>query len=170
VSGFTLASTGDQTVNSTGLPRYTSGLGVWAWLEITTQPSNPPPVVSLASYTNQDGTASRVGPAYTFPVAAMSVHTLVGPLPLQAGDTGIRSVETFNVATAGGAGVANLILVRPLLLTGTRDAVHVAERISPLPFTTMPRIYDGASLEVIIRGQNPDVEAVSGELDFILAT
>jgi hypothetical protein len=66
--------------------------------------------------------------------------------------------------------VANLILVRPLLLTGTRDAVHVAERISPLPFTTMPRIYDGASLEVIIRGQNPDVEAVSGELDFILAT
>jgi hypothetical protein len=139
-------------------------------LEITTQPSNPPPVVSLASYTNQDGTASRVGPAYTFPVAAMSTSTLVGPLPLQAGDTGIRSIQTLNVATAGGAGAANLLLARPILFTGTTDAIHAAERISPLPYTTMPRIYDGASLEVLIHGVNPDAETITGVLEFVVAT
>jgi hypothetical protein len=175
VGGITLNSTGDKTIDSTALPRYATGAGVMPWLVITTQPSNPPPVVSLASYTNQDGTTGRAGPAFTFPLAAITTDSMM-PLPLASGDTGVRSVEVLNVATAGGAGVASLLLARPLILTGTTSntgtvslsSAETGSRMSPLPDTYMPRIYDGATLEWIVRSANVDNDILTGVLEFVL--
>lgn len=112
VSGIALSSTGAKTVNSTALPRYsgTAAALVEVWLEITTATTTTAPVVNLSSYTNQTGTTGRAGPNVTFPAAATVVRWAC-KMPLQAGDQGVRSVETLTVTTAAAAGVCAVFLM-----------------------------------------------------------
>ncbi len=146
VSGITLNSTGNKTVNSTALPRYsgTASAEVEAWVEVTTATTGTAPVVSMNSYTNQDGTTGRAGGTLTFPAAATDVRWMA-KLPLQAGDKGVQAISTLNVATAGTAGVCNVILIKPLAylplvanLWNERDLV--------LQLARLPRVFDGACL------------------------
>lgn len=173
VSGLTMNSTGNKTVNSTTLPRYTSGDGVLCFLEVTTAGATTAPIVSMNSYTNQAGTGGRAGGTFTFPLVNHATQHLVGPLPLQAGDWGIRSVETINVATAGGgSGVVNLLLVKPILLFGSESGGELAGMLTdryqaPVPHAHMPRIYDGATLEFFI-WQNAATQRVLGNLTVAL--
>lgn len=144
VSGLGLSSTGNKTVSSTALPRYTDGKGVEAWLEITTATATTAPIVSINSYTDQDGNTGAAGPTLTFPAAATVANSLIGPLPLADGDYGIRAVSTLNVATAGSAGVCNLILLKPLAQLSISSVSGHFDLLGNLP--SMPRIYDGATL------------------------
>lgn len=149
VSGISLVGTGGKTVNSTALPRYTgtSALVVEAWVEVTTATTTTLPVVNMSSYTNESGTAARSGGNLSFPAAA-TVARWMGKLPLQAGDEGVRSVETLNVGTAPAAGVVNVILQRPL---GTipLPANTWVERDFVLQLAALPRVFDGASLALM---------------------
>jgi hypothetical protein len=148
VGGISLASTGNKTINSAALPRYSgaAAANVQAWLEVTTATTVTAPVVSLNSYTNEAGTTGRAGGTLTFPAAATNQYSLIGPLPLQAGDKGVRSVEVgLNVGTAASAGVCNLVLLRQLAsvqlspyLWSTRDLIKQTP--------SRPRIFDGATL------------------------
>lgn len=147
VSGVTVASTGSKNVGSAALPRYSGGdsKGVQAWLEVTTQTATTAPVVNMNSYTDQDGNTGASGGSVTFPAAATNVDTLVGPLPLAAGDTGVRSVETVNVGTAGTAGAVNVVLLRPLgFLPLSANAWTERDFLTMLP--SLPRLYDGHTL------------------------
>lgn len=148
VSGITLNATGNKTINSSALPRYSgaAAVDVQAWLEVTTATTTTAPIVSLNSYTNQDGTAARAGATLTFPSAATVLNAFVGPLPLQSGDLGIRSVEVgLNVATAAAAGVCNLVLLKPIAYLPL-IANQWNERDLVMQLAAMPRIYDGATL------------------------
>lgn len=151
VSGIAVNSTGNKTINSTALTRYTDGAGVQVFLEITTAGTTTAPIISMNSYTNQAGTATRAGATITFPAVNSVANTLVGPMPLQAGDTGVRSVETLNVATAGGgSGVVNVILVKPLVSIGQIGTTPF-ERLSPRPYHAPVRLFDGATVMVAQR-------------------
>lgn len=145
---------GDKTVNSTALTRYTGGLGVQVWLEVQVAPSTNAIVCSMSSYTNQNGTPGRAGATVTFPSVSLGVGNLVGPLPMQAGDFGVKSVETINIATASAGTTARLIvwLVRPLLMNYLLDSDWVFEREMPFPFASSQIIADGASLGVATIG------------------
>ena len=75
------------------------------------------------TYTNQSGTGGRVSPAIsTFAIAgggqivsASGVGASFGPfLPLQAGDSSVRSIESVTFTAAGG-GLMALVIVKPLL-------------------------------------------------------
>jgi hypothetical protein len=166
VSGLAMSSTGDKNVGSIALTRYTSGVGVMAFLEITTAGTTTAPIVSLSSYTNQSGTTGRAGGTLTFPSTTTAANTLIGPFPLAAGDTGIRSVETINVATAGGgSGVVNLILVHPLWLIAYKDGVRSEDQFFQ-PFAAAPRIYDGATLMIASTGQSSN-QTYEGALSFV---
>lgn len=147
-----IATTGDKTINSTALTRYTTGEDVQVFLEVSTTASGGGPVISLSSYTNSDGTSGRSGATATFPAISNPVGTWVGPMPLQAGDIGVKSVETINVSSTGGAGVVNVVLVRPLLFLG--QGVGSTNIIPAFyqEFMFPPRIYDGASLAMIWSG------------------
>lgn len=152
VSGISLASTGNKTVNSGTLPRYSGAdaANVQAWLEVTTATTTTAPVVSLNSYTNESGTTGRSGGTRTFPAAATVVRSMIGPMPLQAGDKGIRSVEVgLNVATAAAAGVCNLVLLRPIAMLPVPTSVWV-EKDMVLQAPSLPRLYDGASLGLAV--------------------
>jgi hypothetical protein len=162
VSGIAMSSTGDKTINSTALPRYTDGVGVQVWLEVTTAGTTTAPVCSMSSYTDQDGNTGQAGGSITFPAIALSNAHLVGPMPLAAGDTGVRSVETINVSVAGGgSGVVNVVLVKPLLSIGIAQA-QAFERLSPRPFYPPIRVYDGATLMLAGRWTGTSSDAITG--------
>lgn len=111
----------DQVMDNTrALPRYTDGKGVMMMLVAQAQTIGGG--AFTVSYTNQDGVAGRVTPAclcaaaqpYGALVSAVTNAAGVCPfIPLQEGDTGVRSVESINFSVANG-GLAALVLVRPL--------------------------------------------------------
>ena len=106
--------TTEQTTNlpTAALPRYTDGIGVMLALDVYTTTGSSATTVT-ARYTNQDGTAGRVTQVVAWPASAAAGRRFI--LPLQDGDTGVRSVEgvTFagSTATAGSVGVT---LFKPL--------------------------------------------------------
>jgi hypothetical protein len=111
----------DQALDNTiTLPRYVTGEGVMMMLVAQTATLSGGQFT--ISYTNQDGTPGRVTPNH-FCAAAQPNATLVqavtaagGLTPfiaLQAGDTGVRSVEAINFSVANG-GLAALVLVKPI--------------------------------------------------------
>lgn len=105
-----------QTVNTVALPaRATGATDVELWLEIYTATGATPSATVTASYTNQSGvsghTATLLGGLPASPLASRTFQ-----MNLQAGDTGVMSVEsvtsTTSTATAGNFGV---VLRRSLL-------------------------------------------------------
>ncbi|MEY2760089.1 MAG: hypothetical protein RIR33_3867 [Pseudomonadota bacterium] len=106
-------------INDVTLPRYTSGnvIAVGQSAASTTGQFT-------FSYTNQDGTAGRTSQNhFTFAVAgggqvvASSVQSATSYHPylsLQAGDSGVRSIQSVTF-TAGGGGLMALVIVKPLL-------------------------------------------------------
>lgn len=146
VSGLSLASTGNKTVSSTALGRYTSTASsvVEAWVEVTTATTVTAPVLSMNSYTNEAGTAAQAGATITLPSAATVLRSMF-KLPLQAGDKGVQACSTINVATAGSTGAVNFMLIRPLVYLPLLANIW-NERDCVLQFTSLPRVFDGATL------------------------
>lgn len=148
-----------QTLNNTAvLPRYATGKGVRAFLSVSEAPGATPANMVM-SYTNPTPTAGRaLGAVTSLTVSAIAGHILhsgtaagnFGPfLPLQAGDTGIVTVESMQLSAAMGAGsgaIGNLVLCKPLATIPLTTAFVAAERdlLNQLP--SLPRIYDGACL------------------------
>ena len=157
---YTDAGTGTHTMTMQ-MPRYTDGVGCQAFFVSQTQPTAGGPNLSTSSYTNTAGTPSRAfqgSPTMGATADAYATRVLHSGnaagrygafLPLQGGDTGIKSIESFTWSGGTaytGSGVAALVIARPLLdimvpITGTwseRDLVN------QLP--SLPKVEDGACL------------------------
>jgi hypothetical protein len=151
VSGIAVSSTGSKTVNSGALTRYsgTAAVNNEAWLEVTTATTTTAPIVNLNSYTSADGTTGLTGGSVTFPATATDIHTLV-PLPLAAGEQGVRSVEAgLNVGTAGATGICNLIIINrlatiPLIANQWNEVNFLDDSLG------LPPIFDNATLGLAI--------------------
>ena len=106
------------TTSFSGNPSYSSRLspandytGTRLFMAINTAVTTTSPVV-IVTYTNQAGTAGRTTGSVTLPaVGSLLVGRLV-ELPLQAGDSGIQSIQSIQVVTPGAAGACNLWVVR----------------------------------------------------------
>lgn len=160
VSGISVASTGVPTVSSVSLPRYTSGVGVMPFLEITTA-TTVAIAVGLNSYTNQAGTAGQSGPNSTAIIATMRVGDLL-PLPIASGDTGVQAVSSLVVNTGGTTGVANLILIKPLMFIPLPQGNSWNERDHILQLTALPKIFDGACLMVMYFSSTTSASLLQG--------
>lgn len=126
------------TVQTTNLPtaaltRYTDGDGVMAGLCIWAAIGGTATTVTL-SYTNQAGTAGRISPATQ--IGGSNVANAAGRvilIPLAAGDTGVRSVESVTLAgTTATAGNFGVCLFKPLAMMGMNDwqGAHVFDAVS----------------------------------------
>lgn len=105
-----------QTTNlpTAALTRYVSGVGVQAGLEINTTIGSSGGTVT-ASYTNTVPTAGRTTEAVGFGVASRAANKVFVPLPLQAGDQGVTSVESVTLSgSTGAAGNFGVVLYMPL--------------------------------------------------------
>lgn len=174
-----VTTTGAQTLNNTvTLPRYTDGAGVQAFITPSTVMGAATPNITL-TYTNSAATASRTTPA-TLPIGntAAAVTSIVysgtgsgkyGPfVPLQAGDAGIRSVQSINLSVSYASGVLNLVLCKPLMTLPITTLGVTAERDLVNQFASMPKIYDGACLAwlMLAGAATPVASPISGHLEF----
>ena len=174
-----VTTTGDQALNNTvTLPRYTDGAGVQAFITPSTVMGAATPNIRL-TYTDSSGTAGNLTPA-TLPIgnSAAAVTSIVysgtgsgkyGPfMPLAIGDSGIRSVQQFNLSASYVSGVLNLVLCKPLLTIPITTLGVTAERDLVNQFNSMPKVYDGACLAwIMLAGAaTPVASPISGHLEF----
>lgn len=139
-----------QTVSALALPaRATTATDVELWLEIYASGGATASASVTASYTNQASTAGRTA-------------TLVGGVPasgwgagrtyqlaLQAGDTGVKTVESLTIGTSSGtAGNVGLVLRRTLVF-GPVPAANIAPAPQGWAETDLQICPDDACVELI---------------------
>jgi hypothetical protein len=123
-----------------------AGHGLRLFLEITTTMSATATTVNV-TYTNSAGTAGRS----TGATASLSGFTATRwvELPLQAGDSGVQKIETVVIGGAtNAAGVANVIIARPLWSNSVRVANAAGMIVDGLDKTGMPVVYADSALVV----------------------
>jgi hypothetical protein len=124
-SGISVTTTGAQTINSVAWPARdhnasTNGGGVRIGLEVSTLTGAGASVVSC-SYTDQAGNAGNTAtcrPAY----AAASVVGTFYDFSLAAGDSGVRSIQTYTSTVSMTSGAIHLVAYRILARVGVTVA------------------------------------------------
>ena len=112
-TGLVVTTTTAQAITQPTLPLRdnsgtSNGHGIRAGILVTTATTNASPVTTITiSYTNSTGTAGRTGTISSFPATAV-IGTFV-PFQLQAGDVGVRSIQSITLGTTLTAGAISLI-------------------------------------------------------------
>lgn len=154
--GYSATTTGAQTVNSGSFPARdiagsTNGDGVIIGFEIQSTVGVAPSSNISITYTNQAGTGSRTANLVigSTTVASSSIIYFFG---LQAGDTGVRSIQSLTLGSTLASGSIGLVALRVLACM----PVSVNNRAYKEDGFTLclPRLYDGAVPFVILTGQN----------------
>lgn len=154
-------------INTVPLPRYAGGRVV-----AVAQSAASTTGQFTFSYTNQDGVSGRTSlNHFTIAVAgggqvvAASSQIATSYLPycnLQAGDTGVRSIESVTFTAAGG-GLMALVIVAPLLTaditqecrrttSGNLESYGACSEFASVIHHRPPRIHDGAVISVFAAG------------------
>lgn len=170
--------------NTVTIPRYGAGKVV-----AVAQSSSSAIGQFTMTYTNQDGTSGRVTPnQYAFVVAgggqlvsASGTGASYQPwLHLQAGDTGVQSIQSVTFTVAGG-GLMALVIVKPLFLgsltqecrrttSGNLESYGACvEYMSVIQQAGAPRIIDGAVLGLLAAGYSGSLASsiLSGVLETV---
>jgi hypothetical protein len=117
-SGITITSTTAQTVNSVTFPARdangtTNGEGVYLGVEVSSATGAGTPTITV-SYTNSDNTSGRTA-TNVFVTSANSAVGTFYPLGLQAGDKGVRSIQSITLSATWTSGTIHLVAYRPLV-------------------------------------------------------
>ena len=117
-------------------------------IEVSTATTNAGAITNTTlTYTNSAGTAGRTGTISSFPATAVA-GTFV-PFSLQAGDDGVRSIQTLTLGTSYGGGTIHLVAYR--VLAGPLS-VMTANGSDSLDFagTGLPRNYDNTVPQLLL--------------------
>ena len=150
-------STDEQLLDNTlTLPRYTDGEGVQ--MMAVSVAGRTGGQSFTVSYTNSDGVAGRstgsvaqnsVSVNGSIVTSNRAVANARGPfLPLQAGDTGVRSIDSITMAGAD-VGLFTLVLVKPLAQLQLRGIDAPVEVNYLTDFGQLPTIVDDAYLNFL---------------------
>jgi hypothetical protein len=102
-----------SSVPARDLNGSTNGEGWQAGIYVTTATTNAGAVTNTTlTYTNSEGAGSRTATIASFPATAVA-GTFV-PFQLQAGDRGIRSIQSVTLGTSYGGGAISLMMYRLL--------------------------------------------------------
>lgn len=163
---YTDGGSGTHTMTVTP-NRYADGAGLRAYVVLTVQSGNSTntPVMTI-QYTDQSGNSGNsFGAVVNFTVGGTNIpqvgkilHSGVAAnnygffLPLAAGDSGMRSIQSYQLTTAYATATtltAALVLCKPIATIPIVAASVAAERnlMSQLP--SLPRIYDHAALNFL---------------------
>lgn len=142
------------------LPRHATGAGV-LMMAVLVAPHALAGDTFLVRYTNQSGTENRVTPLHTMTTATAVNGTILttatsgtgrrGPfLCLQAGDTGVRSIQGITVTAGTDIGLFTIVLVKPIadLVIRGIDAPVERDYLTDAG-CTLPVVADNAYLNFI---------------------
>lgn len=164
-SGLSVTLNTAQTVNSVAWPARdangsTNGEGILIGMEVMTALGAGVPTLSM-SYTNQAGTSGRTG-AGLFAVVASSAIGAFYQMGLQAGDTGVRSIQTFTLSATMTSGSIALVAYRILAgldITGS----NISSSIDALT-SGFVRMYDNTVPYLILIPSATTASIMSGEI------
>lgn len=152
--------TGEQPLDNTVAPtRYADGRGVQLMPVVVASQSGGQ--TFAFSYTNQDGVSGRMTRPVKMTTQAVNgtiLHSLSagdqygGPfLPLQAGDSGVRSVQSVTIGGVGDVGLFALVMVKPLATLDIRgiDAPTEIDYLTDCG-CSLPEIQDDAYLNFTV--------------------
>jgi hypothetical protein len=146
--------------NTQTLTRYTDGEGVQV-MAVLVAPHGLAGDSFSMTYTNSEGVAGRVSQTHTMSTAIAVNGTILttqqtgtgrfGPfLSLQAGDTGVRSIESVTCVAGTDVGLFTLVLVKPLADLTVRGIDAPTEKDWFLDAgASMPVIVDDAYLNIV---------------------
>ncbi len=115
-SGFSgNVNTAQNVASFAGLPtRFTGGAGLELWVGCSSAIGATPHNITT-SYTNQAGTSGRTSVS-TAGIVSMPANRMF-QLPLQAGDTGVQSLQSLTLSAASGtAGNLWALLMKPVAM------------------------------------------------------
>jgi hypothetical protein len=143
--GFNITLTTAQNIVSPTWPARdadgaTSGAGVLLSVDVSATTGAGTPTLT-ASYTNSAGTAGRTATNVLTTAASSAAGTSYW-LGLQAGDLGVRSVESLTLSATWTSGTINMVAYR-ILAALELSAASVPNAIDALT-SGFPRIYDGS--------------------------
>lgn len=127
-SGIAVTTTTAQSITTPTLPARdvngtTNGEGCMIAMLTTTANTNAAVISnSTVSYTNSDGTSGRTATLTAIAGSQIPATPVVGTIvwfSLQAGDRGVRSIESITLGTSLGAGAVSLMICRDLANIGT---------------------------------------------------
>lgn len=164
-SGIVVTTTGAQAINSVAWPARdkngaTAGEGVYIGLEISTATGAGASVISI-SYTNQAGVAGRTGTAIDVYGATSGIGSFYR-FALQAGDTGVQSVQSYTSTVSMTSGVVRLVAYR-VLASLELPAAGIPAVIDPVT-GGLPREYDNTVPFPIFIPQTTTTTQLTGSL------
>lgn len=169
-TGIAIATTTGQTINSVTLPARdsggtTNGVGVTAWLYCAVATTNAGAITNTTiTYTNSANTGSRTGTiGLTGWPATATAGTFI-PFTLQAGDYGIRSIQTLTLGTSYVTGTVNLILARHLTSMSTNAVT--SGWLADWAITGLPILYNGTAMSFYVyQTATASTLSVSGQIN-----
>jgi hypothetical protein len=160
-------TTAQAVTSPTWVPRdqsaSTNGVGVFLALECSATTGNVGAITNTTvSYTNSAGTAGRTATLASFPATAPTGTW--APFALQAGDVGVRSVQSITLGTSYVSGQVNLIAFRYLFDIATLTAGVP----TPSNFTQLglPRIWDGTVMQILYMPTGSGTNPAYGSITF----
>lgn len=168
--GLTITSTSPQGITSPTFPARdnngaTAGDGVQLMLVISANAGAAAPTITV-SYTNEAGTSGRTGTN----IHATANSPLAGSaffLGLQAGDKGVKSVESLTLSTSWISGTMNLVAFR-ILAQLEIPAAATPNSIDALT-AGLPRLYPGSVPFFIFIPSTTTTSNIWGEVAFTWA-
>ena len=129
------------------------GDGGQLWGEVTTAFGAGSNTFNV-TYTNQLGVGSRVTPNFSTVASAVVNRSINAGLyiPLQDGDTGVRSVESITLVSGAGTatGKWNLCIVRPFCTVPIPSAGVMIDRDMVTNNPSLPRVWDNTAFTTIM--------------------
>ena len=143
-SGWSVTTTTAQSTTSpAALTRPdANGAATEAWFEVLATMGAGLATPTL-SYTNQSGTASRTTSGMTTSYAASAVIGSCFSFNLQAGDTGLRSIQSMTTSVSMTSGTARVMITRRIAefpCIANQGFLYDAYDLG------MPRVYDDAAI------------------------
>lgn len=156
-------STSAQTITSATWPARdiagsTDGDGVLLGIEVSTALGAGTPTWTL-TYTNQAGTGSRSATNLDSVVASSAIGAFYR-IGLQAGDTGVRSVQTFQSNATSTSGQFNIVAYR-VLASLELTAANTPNAIDALT-SGFPRLFNGVVPFLIFVPSTTTASSISG--------
>lgn len=164
-----------ETDNTQTLTRYTDGEGVRIVLIVQAPMTVTGPLT--ITYTNSQGVSGRtvtfnliVGLAIGVCASGTGTVTTAGTatpfFPLANGDTGVRSIESFQLASTTG-GFICAALVKPIATTAEYAFGCPVEKYFGFSPTMVPEIKDGAYLNLMMVRGNNAAGTITSEFVFV---
>lgn len=159
-------STDVQIFDTHALPRYADGYSIGAMLVLQGQGTAAGNII--ITYTNERGETGRVSTTAIdcTTSAGFIVNFRSNLIQLQAGDNGIRMIESVTLSSAIG-GILALVLVKPIV------AVNITDITAPLEIDyfsskmDMPKIHKDAYLNFTFKSLTAVTTTIQAQLEFI---